>query len=164
MAAQMIRFAPPPRQQRFPAPQREERSGITIGGGDDGQGMMQMLALLQFMSSQESQRTSAKLERDMFELQKGTVRTERQETLRNRLAGETTEKTLFCCDTASVAAELKERLGANAVLPSPTTGLRRAAFLAELGLKRLQAGDVDDAATLQPVYLRRPSITTAQHR
>ncbi|MEE8354106.1 MAG: tRNA (adenosine(37)-N6)-threonylcarbamoyltransferase complex dimerization subunit type 1 TsaB, partial [Dehalococcoidales bacterium] len=81
-----------------------------------------------------------------------------------RLADETTEKTLFCGDLAGVAAEFKERLGANAVLPSPTTGLRRPAFLAELGLKRLQARDVDDAATLQPVYLRRPSITTAKHR
>lgn len=87
-------------------------------------------------------------------------------TTASKLAGEMTEKTLFCGDTSivSVAVELKERLGAKAVLPSPTTGLRRAAFLAELGLKRLQAGDVDDAATLQPVYLRRPSITTAKHR
>ena len=85
-------------------------------------------------------------------------------TTASKLAAETTEKTLFCSDAASVAVELKERLGANAVLPSPTTGLRRAAFLAELGLKRLQAGDVDAAATLQPVYLRRPSITTAKHR
>lgn len=84
----------------------------------------------------------------------------------DKLAGETTEKTLFCCDAASVAVavELKERLGARAVLPSPATGLRRAAFLAELGLKRLQTGDVDDTATLQPVYLRRPNITTAKHR
>ena len=82
----------------------------------------------------------------------------------DKLAGETTEKTLFCGDLSGVAAELKERLGARAVLPSPTTGLRRAAFLAELGLKRIQAGDVDDTATLQPVYLRRPNITTAKHR
>jgi tRNA threonylcarbamoyl adenosine modification protein YeaZ len=82
----------------------------------------------------------------------------------DRLAGETTEKTLFCGDLADVAATLKERLGARAVLPSPTTGLRRAAFLAELGLKRLQIGDVDNTATLQPVYLRRPNITPAKHR
>ena len=81
-----------------------------------------------------------------------------------KLAGETTEKTFFCGDPADLAAELKERLGAGAVLPSPATGLRRAAFLAELGLKRLQAGDVDDVATLQPVYFRRPNITTAKHR
>jgi len=81
-----------------------------------------------------------------------------------KLAGETTEKTVFCGDLAGLAVEIKERLGARAVLPSPTTGLRRAAFLAELGLKRLQAGDVDDAATLQPVYLRRPNITKAKHR
>ena len=42
---------------------------------------------------------------------------------------------------------------------SPVTGLRRAGFLAELGLKRIAAGDYDDTATLQPYYFRGPSIT-----
>ncbi len=79
------------------------------------------------------------------------------------ISDEITEKTFFCGDPV-LTAELKKSLGARAVLPSPTTGLRRAAFLAELGVKRLQTGDVDDAATLQPVYLRRPNITTAKHR
>ena len=92
--------------------------------------------------------------------------TEERLTTANKLADQTTEKTLFCSDATSGAtvAEIKERLGAKAVLPSPVTDLRRAAFLAELGLKRLQVGDVDDAATLQPVYLRRPNITIAKHR
>ncbi len=91
-----------------------------------------------------------------------SLATERLTTI-DTLATETTEKTFFCGDPA-LTAELKERLGARAVLPSPTTGLRRAAFLAELGMKRLQAGDVDDAATLQPVYFRQPNISTAKHR
>ncbi|OQY34652.1 MAG: tRNA (adenosine(37)-N6)-threonylcarbamoyltransferase complex dimerization subunit type 1 TsaB [Anaerolineaceae bacterium 4572_5.1] len=43
----------------------------------------------------------------------------------------------------------------NAVLASPAHALRNPAFLAELAWERLQAGDVDDAATLSPIYLHR---------
>ena len=60
--------------------------------------------------------------------------------------------------------DIKELLKEKAVIPSVTTGLRRGAFLAELGLKRLEAGENDEPAKLQPVYLRRPSITRAKHR
>ena len=35
---------------------------------------------------------------------------------------------------------------------------RRAGFLAELGWRRLASGDVDDARTLVPLYLREPAI------
>lgn len=76
-----------------------------------------------------------------------------------------TSKTVLCGEYVTVIAEqLRQHLGSKAVIPSTTTGLRRAAFLAELGLKRLTAGDTDDTATLQPLYLRRPSITRAKHR
>ena len=76
-----------------------------------------------------------------------------------------TSKTVLCGEYVTVLAEqLRQHLGSKAVIPSATTGLRRAAFLAELGLKRLTAGDTDDPATLQPLYLRRPSITRAKHR
>jgi len=74
-------------------------------------------------------------------------------------------RTLFCGEYAPVVTErLRECLGRKAVIPSAGTRLRRAAFLAELGLKRLTGGDSDDPATLQPVYLRRPSITAPKHR
>jgi tRNA threonylcarbamoyladenosine biosynthesis protein TsaB len=76
------------------------------------------------------------------------------------LCAEITAPTLFCGEyVAAVAAELTERLGEKAVIATPAARLRRAGFLAELGLKRLQEGDYDDAATLQPLYLRRPPIT-----
>lgn len=39
----------------------------------------------------------------------------------------------------------------------PATAVRRAGFLAELGWRRLRAGDVDDAQTLAPIYLRDPA-------
>lgn len=69
-------------------------------------------------------------------------------------------KTVFCGEYVyKIADELKEKLGDNAVIVSPAAGLRRAGFLAELGLKRIVAGDYDDTATLQPNYFRGPSIT-----
>ncbi len=75
------------------------------------------------------------------------------------------ETTVFCGEyVPDVALQLAERLGEHAVMPSATTGLRRAAFLAELGIRRLEAGDADNLATLEPLYLRRPSITRAKHR
>ncbi len=39
----------------------------------------------------------------------------------------------------------------------PATAVRRAGYLAELGWRRLRAGDVDDAQTLAPIYLRDPA-------
>lgn len=41
---------------------------------------------------------------------------------------------------------------------SPAASLRRAGFLAELGWRRLSDGQVDDARTLVPLYLREPAI------
>jgi len=73
-----------------------------------------------------------------------------------------TEKTVFCGElTPLTAAQLQIELKQKAVI-SPTT--RRAIFLAELGRKRLQTGDYDNPATLQPLYLRRPSITKPKHK
>ena len=63
----------------------------------------------------------------------------------------------------SVASRLLKLLGKKAVIPSSLTGLRRASYLAELGVAKLNAGKDENPATLQPVYLRRPSITKAKH-
>jgi len=41
----------------------------------------------------------------------------------------------------------------------PADSLRRAGFLAELAWRRWQSEEVDDVATLQPLYLRRPMIS-----
>jgi tRNA threonylcarbamoyl adenosine modification protein YeaZ len=82
-----------------------------------------------------------------------------------QLCSETVEKTLFCGEyLPAIAAQLTSRLGGKALIASGATDLRRAAYLAELGMKRLASGDTDDVATLQPVYLRRPAITVAKHR
>ena len=81
------------------------------------------------------------------------------------LCSQITTTTVFCGEyVPDVAVQIEELCQDKAVIPSAVTGLRRAGFLAELGLKRLEAGDTDDTATLQPQYLRRPSITKAKHR
>lgn len=81
------------------------------------------------------------------------------------LCSQITTKTVFCGEfVLTIAAELKKQLQQKAVLLSPAAGLRRAGFLAELGLKRLQSGDYDDIVTLQPLYLRGPAITQPKHR
>ena len=73
-------------------------------------------------------------------------------------------KTLFCGEYVPVmAAELVKKLGSKAVIPAGEALIRRAVFLAELGEIRLKAGDIDNAATLQPIYLRKPPITERKH-
>ncbi len=76
------------------------------------------------------------------------------------LCSQITTKTVFCGEFIPViAAQLKKQLGQKAVIPPSAALFRRAGFLAELGQQRLKAGDYDNPATLQPLYLRRPSIT-----
>jgi len=72
-------------------------------------------------------------------------------------------KTLFCGEYVSVIAdELKKKLKDKAVIAPDKP--RRASLLAELAKGRLEAGDYDSPATLQPLYLRRPAITQRRHR
>ncbi len=77
------------------------------------------------------------------------------------LCDKITEKTLFCGEIVTeVALELKERLKSKSIVVKGGASLRRASYLAELGWQRLKEGNFDDPATLQPLYLRKPSITT----
>ena len=81
------------------------------------------------------------------------------------LCSEIKTRTIFCGEfILSKTSELTKRLKQKAVIPSRFTSLRRASFLAELGLKQLEAGDGDAVASLHPIYLRRPHITKAKHR
>lgn len=59
---------------------------------------------------------------------------------------------------AEWAAELALRGSSRIVLASASGSLRRAGALAELAWRRLQLGRVDDPATLQAIYLRRPPV------
>jgi tRNA threonylcarbamoyl adenosine modification protein YeaZ len=76
---------------------------------------------------------------------------------------EISAKTLFCGEYVDIiASQLKKRLKDKAVI-APTRP-RRASLLVELAEPRIKAGDYDQPATLQPLYLRRPAITRRRHR
>jgi tRNA threonylcarbamoyl adenosine modification protein YeaZ len=82
-----------------------------------------------------------------------------------QLCAETKQKTLFCGEyLPAISSQLVLRLADRAVIVSPITDLRRASYLAELGMIKIAAGKTDNVATLQPVYLRKPSITVAKHK
>jgi tRNA threonylcarbamoyladenosine biosynthesis protein TsaB len=55
------------------------------------------------------------------------------------------------------ASLLRDRLGQAATIPSPSLRVRRMACLAELAVARLTRNDVDDLATLAPIYLQHPA-------
>ncbi len=81
------------------------------------------------------------------------------------LCSQITAKTIFCGEYVPIiAAQLRRQLKQRAVIPSATGKPRRVRCLAELGQQRLMAGNFDETATLQPIYLRRPSITEPKHR
>jgi tRNA threonylcarbamoyladenosine biosynthesis protein TsaB len=66
--------------------------------------------------------------------------------------------TLFCGEgVLNWRGLIRDRLGPSAVAVLPTPASRLWA-LSEVGWKRLAAGDTSDLATLQPIYLRMPSI------
>lgn len=76
------------------------------------------------------------------------------------LAAKIERPTLICGEVPPAWAKLlAERAGDRVAFPPAAGLLRRAAYLAELGWRRWQAGEHDDVVSLQPLYLRRPAIT-----
>lgn len=76
------------------------------------------------------------------------------------VASATTSKTIFCGELPdALVQQLQQELGELAVVPHPAARVRRAGYLAALGWARLEKGQTDDVAALQPLYLRRPHIT-----
>ena len=72
--------------------------------------------------------------------------------------------TLFCGEAVSNWASLiQERLGRLAVVAGPIPA-QRVWALCQLGWKRLAEGQASDLATLQPTYLRMPSIGGPKRR
>ena len=83
----------------------------------------------------------------------------------DQLCNAVTEQTLFCGEyLPAVRNAFIERLGSRAVCPPDSALMRRPACLAELGWQRLRRGEGEDAASIQPVYLRPPSITQPKIR
>lgn len=73
------------------------------------------------------------------------------------------EPTFVCGDIRKEpVAHLRREFGQQIAMPNFAGVLRRAGYLAELGAKKLHAGKADDPVSLQPIYLRRPSITKSR--
>ncbi len=76
-----------------------------------------------------------------------------------------TTRTIFCGEFIPfIASQLTKELKQKAIISASPALFRRASFLAELGQQQLKAGNYDNPATLQPLYLRRPAITEPKHR
>ena len=76
------------------------------------------------------------------------------------LCQHTIQKTLFCGEIPDETMPIIEKqLGELAVIPDFSSRLRRASHLASLGYRRLIKNEIDNPASLQPLYLRPPSIT-----
>jgi len=74
------------------------------------------------------------------------------------VAAEIGERTLFSGELLPQNADrLRGLLGERFQLAPPAMRLRRAGVLAEIAWSRWQAGQVDDPATLSPIYLHEPS-------
>jgi tRNA threonylcarbamoyladenosine biosynthesis protein TsaB len=78
------------------------------------------------------------------------------------LAERITGRALFCGEwRAETDATLREALGERARFASHLS-TRRAAWLAELASVRLRSGRVENPATIEPLYLRKPAITISK--
>ena len=70
-----------------------------------------------------------------------------------------TEPAIFTGEVDEPGADLlRKRLGQTATIPTLALRLRRPACLAELAAMRLAHNDVDDVATLAPIYLQHPAV------
>jgi tRNA threonylcarbamoyladenosine biosynthesis protein TsaB len=73
---------------------------------------------------------------------------------------QTKKRTVFCGEIPPASIEqLEKKLEKYAIIPEAAARLRHASYLATLGWRRLSKGDQDNAASLQPLYLRQPPIT-----
>ncbi len=76
------------------------------------------------------------------------------------LLRQATPPALLCGEGVSQWLEkLMEHRQAGVLVATATPPTRRAGTLASLGARRLLQGQADDLATLQPIYLRGPSIS-----
>ena len=72
-------------------------------------------------------------------------------------------RTVFCGRMPlEAASHIRRRLGSKALIVDGAGAVRRAGYLAELGLMRLEDGARDHCPTLQPLYLKRPAITVSR--
>ena len=80
-------------------------------------------------------------------------KSEPENTTWDELVSDLGEKTFIC---GEIEAQVRKMLEEEdlVILSSPAQSVRRPGMLAELGWARIHLGEVDDAATLAPVYLQ----------
>jgi tRNA threonylcarbamoyladenosine biosynthesis protein TsaB len=72
---------------------------------------------------------------------------------------------LFCGEIKDASWQaIQQGLGEQCLQRSPIQSTRHASVLTQLALQRLQAGQVEDPLLLEPLYLRRPSITKSTRK
>jgi len=78
----------------------------------------------------------------------------------DELCSRVLDPTLFCGEGVSLyGAVLEDALGAKALVAEQSLPTRRPGTLAQMGYQRFQQGERDDIYSLEPQYLRRPTIT-----
>lgn len=80
------------------------------------------------------------------------------------LPADIAETTLFCGEGLAAHAELLRQLLGNRAAIAANAPAARLYALAAMGQQRLEDGAIDDVATLQPYYLRMPSIGGPKRR
>lgn len=72
---------------------------------------------------------------------------------------------LFCGEMSAMSrVALQALMPEQSLFVNPVAAVRRASVLAMLGLQRLQEGKLDSPLLLEPLYLRRPSITSSTRK
>ncbi|MBI1882203.1 MAG: tRNA (adenosine(37)-N6)-threonylcarbamoyltransferase complex dimerization subunit type 1 TsaB, partial [Chloroflexi bacterium] len=70
------------------------------------------------------------------------------------------EPALCTGEIDTLAAQILQRgSDQKAVIETPATRLRRASYLAEIAVQRLEASEQDDPDALAPIYLPSPSVS-----
>jgi len=72
---------------------------------------------------------------------------------------------LFCGEISEAAREtLRQLMSEQSFFVNALQSTRHASTLARLAIQRLLDGIVDDPLLLEPLYIRRPSITTSTRK
>ncbi len=73
--------------------------------------------------------------------------------------------TLFCGEISAASRQALEIfMQSNHVFVGSVESARHASILARIAVQRVQNGQVDDPLSLEPLYIRRPSITTSTRK
>lgn len=86
-------------------------------------------------------------------------KSEPDNTTWDELVADLDERTFIC---GEIGTQVRKKLEEQdlAILSSPAQSLRRPGVLAELGWTRIHAGEIDDPATLAPIYLQPQDVSS----